>query len=240
MKLFVPITVVSGLIPASRLGDMDLHFAWQAWHLATWILTLRGRRGTWWHGPSLCVAGVALAALGWLSHHLSHRTLSHTVFVTHHLSHTTLTHNFVTHHLSHTTLSHTIFHTPSFTHHLSHHFVTHHLSHTTLSDTIFHKPSFTHRFVTHHLSHTTLSHTIFHTPSLTHYLSHTIFHIQLCHTQLFTYNLFYFSILHHLLPCPPRYNICCPFFSKKLTCGVIRSFNFRRKSRRSHQLNALA
>ena len=38
------------------LGDMDLHFAWQAWHLATWILTLRG--------------SVALAALGWLSHHL--------------------------------------------------------------------------------------------------------------------------------------------------------------------------
>ena len=64
-------------------------------------------------------------------------------------------------------------------------FVTHHLSHTT----------FTHNFVTHHLSHTTLSHTISlcHTPS--------IFHIQLCHTQLFTHNLFYFSILHHLL-CP--------------------------------------
>ena len=79
------------------LGDMDLHFAWQVWHLATWTFTLRGkrgtygtglalvarlglswrrgrcgfwrgRRGTWWHGPSLCVAGVALAlvALGWL------------------------------------------------------------------------------------------------------------------------------------------------------------------------------
>ena len=27
---------------------------------------LRGRRGTWWHPPSLCVAGVALMALGWL------------------------------------------------------------------------------------------------------------------------------------------------------------------------------
>ena len=42
------------------LGDIDLHFAWQAWHLATWIVTLRGRRGTWRHRPSLCVAGVAL------------------------------------------------------------------------------------------------------------------------------------------------------------------------------------
>ena len=66
-----------------------------------------------------------------------------------------LTHHFVTHHLSHTTLSHTIFdtplcHTPSFTHH----FVTHHLSHTTLSHTtlshtvfhtqLCHTPSFTH------------------------------------------------------------------------------------------------
>ena len=30
------------------LGDIDLHFAWQAWHLPTW---------TW-----LCVAGVALTA----------------------------------------------------------------------------------------------------------------------------------------------------------------------------------
>eukprot|EP00435_Cladocopium_sp_Y103_P047959 s652_g14.t1 len=33
------------------LGDMDL--------------TLCGRRGTWRHQPSLCVAGVALTALGW-------------------------------------------------------------------------------------------------------------------------------------------------------------------------------
>ena len=29
------------------LGDMDLHFAWQARHLATCIFTLRGRRGTY-------------------------------------------------------------------------------------------------------------------------------------------------------------------------------------------------
>ena len=68
--------------------------SWQAWHLATstFVLrgrrgtcgiglalvvrlgadsrqgrraTLRGRRGTWWHPPSFCVAGVALVALGW-------------------------------------------------------------------------------------------------------------------------------------------------------------------------------
>ena len=42
------------------LGDIDRHFAWQAWHLATWTCILRGGRGTWWHRPSLCVAGVAL------------------------------------------------------------------------------------------------------------------------------------------------------------------------------------
>ena len=56
------------------LGDINLHFAWQAWHLRHWASsstftlrgrrgiygTLCGRRGTWWHPPSLCVAGVAL------------------------------------------------------------------------------------------------------------------------------------------------------------------------------------
>ena len=71
------------------LGDMDWHFAWQAWQLVTWIVTLRGRRGaygtglalvarlgrsgrggrrgflrgrrgTWRHRLALCVAGVAL------------------------------------------------------------------------------------------------------------------------------------------------------------------------------------
>ena len=35
------------------LGDMDRHFSWQAWHLATWIVTLPGRCGTWQHRPSL-------------------------------------------------------------------------------------------------------------------------------------------------------------------------------------------
>ena len=71
------------------LGDIHLHFAWQAWHLATSTFTLRGthgthgiglalvvrlvlgvtpwrrgvlrgRRGTWRYPSSLCVAGVAL------------------------------------------------------------------------------------------------------------------------------------------------------------------------------------
>ena len=54
------------------LGDIDLHFAWQVWHLATWTFTLHGRRGTYSTGLALvarlglagtaavCVAGVAL------------------------------------------------------------------------------------------------------------------------------------------------------------------------------------
>ena len=41
-------------------------FAWQAWHLATSSVAVRGRRGTWQHGLPLCVAGVALMALDWL------------------------------------------------------------------------------------------------------------------------------------------------------------------------------
>ena len=57
------------------LCDIHLHFVWQAWHLTTSIVTLRGRRGTYGTGPALvarlvsrrrrdaaafCVAGVAL------------------------------------------------------------------------------------------------------------------------------------------------------------------------------------
>ena len=40
------------------LGDIDLHFAWQAWRLVTSTFTLRGGRGT--DPRALCVAGVAL------------------------------------------------------------------------------------------------------------------------------------------------------------------------------------
>ena len=54
------------------LGDIHLHFAWQAWYLVTFTVVSRGRRGThgtvWraWSGlvargaAALCVAGVAL------------------------------------------------------------------------------------------------------------------------------------------------------------------------------------
>ena len=57
------------------LCDIHLHFVWKAWHLMTWIVTLRARRGTYGSGLALvlrlvprrrcdaaafCVAGVAL------------------------------------------------------------------------------------------------------------------------------------------------------------------------------------
>ena len=87
------------------IGDIDLRFAWQAWHLVTSTVTLRGRRGTygtglalvtrlgrvwrrgrggrlrgrrgtWWHWPSLCVAGVALGDIdrhfAWQAWHVWH------------------------------------------------------------------------------------------------------------------------------------------------------------------------
>jgi len=82
-------------VAGMSLGDIDLHFAWQAWHFWHWIgsggalgsqltpllprllawqawhlvtstFTLCGRRGTWRHRSSLCVAGMALMALDWL------------------------------------------------------------------------------------------------------------------------------------------------------------------------------
>ena len=157
------------------LGDIHLRFTWQAWHKLTPFHTQLC------HPPSF-------------THHLSHTTLSPTIFdtpsFTHHLCNTPS----FTHHLLHPTLSNSIFDTPSFTHRfVTHHFVTpsfttpsstHHLSpphfsHTTLSHTIFDTPSFTQHFATHRLSHTTLSHALFHTglsptpsfstPSFTHH-----------------------------------------------------------------------
>ena len=50
-------------------ADIDLHCVWQALHLVTSTFTLCGRHGTWRQRPSLCVAGVALMALGWLWWH---------------------------------------------------------------------------------------------------------------------------------------------------------------------------
>ena len=175
-------------------------------------------------------------------------------FVTHHLWHTifhtplchtpSFTHNFVTRSLSHRTFTHTIFHhtilhtplchTPSFT--------TPSFTHTTLSHTIFrhtifhtplcHTPSFTHNFVTRCLSHThnfhTHTHTIFHTllchthtPSffVTHHLSHSTLSL----TTVLTSRSFTASFPLPSFPVPAT--TFHAYYWKKLTCGVIRSFN---------------
>ena len=62
----------AALLRGVALGDIHLHFTWQAWHNLTSTVVLHGRRGT--HGTgrrawarlvardaaALCVAGVAL------------------------------------------------------------------------------------------------------------------------------------------------------------------------------------
>ena len=128
------------------------------------------------------------------------RPASPTIFHTQ-LCHTlSFTHNFVTHSLSHATLSHTLFHTPSLSHTLFHAQLCHTLSFTlSLSHTIFHTqlchtPSFTHNLVTHSLSHTDLSHTLSNTA-----LSHTLFHTQLFYALSFTHHLCHtLSFTHYL------------------------------------------
>ena len=74
------------------LGDIDRHFAWQAWHLWHWT-GFGGALGSPAVAAAVGVAGMALGDIdldfAWQVWHLA---TCH--FVTH-------THNFVTHHLSH-------------------------------------------------------------------------------------------------------------------------------------------
>ena len=89
----VPVDTAPLCVAGVALGDIRRRFTWQAWHLVTSTVvlrgrratcgtglalvamlrpplcraTLRGRRGTWWHPPSFHVAGVAL---GDIYHHL--------------------------------------------------------------------------------------------------------------------------------------------------------------------------
>jgi len=46
-RAWVSVDAVAFCVAGVALGDMDLHFAWQAWHFVTWIVTLHGRRGTY-------------------------------------------------------------------------------------------------------------------------------------------------------------------------------------------------
>ena len=160
------------------LGDIDRHFAWQAWHLSHWTGS-GGALGSPLDAIVATAVGVAGVALGDIDLHFAWqawRLVTSTVtwrgrcgICGTGLALTpSLTHHFLTNHLSHTIFHHTIFytqlcHTPS----LTQHFVTHHLSHTTLSHTtLSHTPPFTHHFVTRHV----VTHHRFHTPSFTHHL----------------------------------------------------------------------
>ena len=203
------------------LGDIDLHFAWQAWHLVTSTFNLRqgwhlatstcilhGRRGT--SGTALapvarlgtlvtaavCLAGVALGDIdlhfAWQAWHLWHWTGSGGT----QNSSTQLCHRF----LSHTTLSDKPF---------THNFVTpNSFTHNFVTHKSFTHNSFTHNFVTYisftrNLLHTTLSHT-------------TLSHTTLLHTQTYTHNTVTHSsftqpVLHDLLsflPFPSHFHIC--------------------------------
>ena len=200
-------------------------FAWQACHLVTSTFVLHGRCGTIFDTPSFTHH---LCNTPSFTHHILHPTLSNTIFesLTHHVSQTALshtpsftippsTHHLSPHHFSHTTLSHTvfrhtIFHTPlCHRHNLSHTTLSHALFHTQLSHT--HTASFTHCFVTHT-----------HTPSffVTHHLSHST----LSHTTVLTSRSFTASFPFPSFPVPAT--TFEAHYWKKLTCGVIRSFNF--------------
>ena len=49
-----------------RWSLVMLRFAWQAWHLGTSTVVLRGRHRNSSHRPAFCVAGLAVLALAWL------------------------------------------------------------------------------------------------------------------------------------------------------------------------------
>ena len=86
------------------------------------------------------------------------------------------------------------------------------LCHTLSFTQLSHTPSFTHNFVTHHLS-----------------FSRTIFHIQLCHTQLcFSSRSSTTSFVFPSFPVPAA--TFGAHYWKKLPCGVIQSSNSMLKS----------
>jgi len=48
-RAWVPVDAVDAAavcVAGVALGDIELHFEWQAWHLVTSTFTLRGKRGT--------------------------------------------------------------------------------------------------------------------------------------------------------------------------------------------------
>ena len=60
----VALMALGGALGSVLVAGEARHFVWQTSRLATSTFVSRGRRGTWSHPPSFCVAGVALMALG--------------------------------------------------------------------------------------------------------------------------------------------------------------------------------
>jgi len=87
------------------LGDIDLHFAWQAWHLWHWAGSggALGPRLTPWLPAAVCVAGVALGDiqchLAWQAWHLVTSGVIWRLFPTH-VAHTFFSLTTLSHHLS--------------------------------------------------------------------------------------------------------------------------------------------
>ena len=58
----VPVGAAASRVAGVALGDIYLHFAWQAWHWVTSTFTLRGRRGTYGTGRALVAQRVPVGA----------------------------------------------------------------------------------------------------------------------------------------------------------------------------------
>ena len=55
-RTWVPINAVDSAafcVAGVALGDINLHFAWQVWHVVTWTYALPGRHGTYGTGLAL-------------------------------------------------------------------------------------------------------------------------------------------------------------------------------------------
>ena len=210
--------------------------AWQAWHLATSIFTLHGRRCTWRHGRAHigftvcadCSATLRMVPRPAVAIHLyswcwyagfGYITWSPTTYppqdlYIQHFTHSTLHHTFTHTLLSHTTLSHailwdTLAHAILVRATLLHPL----LSHTALSPTA--------------LSHTNLPHTpLLHTTPLHTLLSPTtLLHGNLSRTSLRHTFLAHTDpppSLFSFLPFPSHLHLSLAAYWKKLACG---SFN---------------
>ena len=128
-------------VAGAALGDIHLHFAWQAWHLVTSTITLRGRRGS--DGTGLALVARLVPRLRLTHTTCSHTTCSHTTCPHTTCPHTTCPHTTCPHmQLAHRQLAHTqLVHTQFVHAHnlLTHNLLTHGLlvAHTNPSPSLF-------------------------------------------------------------------------------------------------------